>query len=260
MRPMERLNLDFKGPLQSNSNNNYLLVVIDEYSHFHFPFVFPCRVMTTSTVIKCLDRLFALCGTAGLVHSDNGPAFVSKEFKTYLFEWGIASSTSSVYHTSGNGQAEKTVGTVWKAIQLALKSLDLPSSHWEVVLEDVLHSIRSLLCTATNTTPHERLFNFSRRSCSGESLPSWLTQGRKAYLRRFVRTSKHDALVDEVELVMVNPSYTRVRFSGGREVTVNVRDLAPRPQESNMPCQDRGHIRNADTPPRNGGYRCFSRK
>jgi len=251
MRPMERLNLDFKGPLQSNCNNNYLLVVIDEYSRF--PFVFPCRDMTTSTVIKCLDRLFALCGTAGFVHSDNGPAFVSKEFKTYLFERGIASSTSSVYHPSGNGQAEKTVGTVWKAIQLALKSLDLPPSHWEVVLEDVLHSMRSLLCTATNTTPHERFFSFSRRSCSGESLPSWLTQGRKAYLRRFVRTSKHDPLVDEVELVTVNPSYARVRFPGGREVTVNLRDLAPRPQEDSVPCPDRGQIGNANTPARNEG-------
>jgi len=91
---MERLNLDFKGPLHWNSNNNYLLVVIDEYSRF--PFVFPCRDMTTSTVIKCLDRLIALCGTAGIVHSDNDPAFVSKEFKTYLFERGIASSISSV--------------------------------------------------------------------------------------------------------------------------------------------------------------------
>ena len=110
-----------------------------------------------------------------------------------------------------------------------------------------------LLCTATNTTPHERFFSFSRRSCSGESLPSWLTQGRKAYLRRFVRTSKNDPLVHEVELVMVNPSYACVRFPGGREVIVNVRDLAPRPQESSMPCQDCGHIRNADTPPRNEG-------
>ena len=166
---------------------------------------------------------------------------------------GIASSTSSVYHPSGNGQAEKTVGMVWKAIQLALKSLDLPPSHWEVVLEDVLHSMRSLLCTATNTTPHERFFSFSRRSCSGESLPSWLTQGRKAYLRRFVRTSKHDPLVDEVELVTVNPSYARVRFPGGREVTVNLRDLPPRPQEGSVPCPDRGQIGNYNTPASNVG-------
>jgi len=80
-----------------------------------------------------------------------------------------------------------------------------------------------------------------------------LTQGRKVYLRRFVWSSKNDPLVDEVKLVTVNPSYARVRFPGGREVTVNVRDLAPHPQESSVPCQDRGHIGNADLPPRNGG-------
>ena len=71
----------------------------------------------------------------------------------------------------------------------------------------------------------------SRRSCSGESLPSWSTQGRKAYLRRFVRTSRNDPHVDEVGLVTVNPSYARVRFPSGREVNVNVRDLALRPRD-----------------------------
>jgi len=92
---------------------------------------------------------------------------------------GITSSSSSIYHPPGNGQTEKTVGAVWKAVQLALKNHDLPLSHWEVVLEDVLHSVRSLLCTATNTTPHERFFNFQCRSGSCESLPSWQTDGRK---------------------------------------------------------------------------------
>ena len=51
----------------------------------------------------------------------------------------------------------------------------------------------------------------------------------------------------------MNPGYARARFPGGREVTVNVRDLASRPQESSVPCQDRGHTRNPDTSPRNGG-------
>ena len=79
-----------------------------------------------------------------------------------------------------------------------------------------------------------------------------MAQGRKAYLRRFVRTSKDDPLV-EVELVTVNPSYASVRFPGGREVTVNLRDLAPRPQEGSVPCPDRGQIGNANTPARNEG-------
>ena len=33
-QPIQRLNLDFKGPLPSNSNNKYILTIVDEYSRF----------------------------------------------------------------------------------------------------------------------------------------------------------------------------------------------------------------------------------
>ena len=75
------------------------------------------------------------------------------------------------------------MGTVWKAIQLALQTRGLPLSQYENVLDDVLHGIRSLLCVSTNSTPHERFFNFERRSCSGKSLPTWLTCNDKAFVR-----------------------------------------------------------------------------
>ena len=65
-----------------------------------------------------------------------------------------------------------------------------------VVLDNALHAIRSLLCVATNVTPHERFFSYQRRSSTGDSLPSWLTTSRKAYVKRFVRLSKNDPLVD----------------------------------------------------------------
>ena len=38
--PMERLSIDFKGPLPSATRNRYLLTVVDEYSRF--PFAIPC--------------------------------------------------------------------------------------------------------------------------------------------------------------------------------------------------------------------------
>ena len=47
MRPWERIFIDFKGPLEGK--NPYLLFVINEFSRY--PFAFPCRDMTTSTVI-----------------------------------------------------------------------------------------------------------------------------------------------------------------------------------------------------------------
>ena len=39
-------------------------------------------------------------------------------------------------------------------------------------------------------------------------------------LRRFVRHSKTDPLVDEVQLMDVNPSYAYIRYSDGRESTI----------------------------------------
>ena len=93
---------------------------------------------------------------------------------------------------------------------------------------DVLHSIRSLLCTATNSTPHDRIFTYSRKSTCGTSLPEWLsTPGSTVLLRRHDRTSKYDSPVEKVEVLNCNPQYAEVRFSSGRESTVSLRDLAP---------------------------------
>ena len=94
-------------------------------------------------------------------------------------------------------------------------------------MPDALHSIRSLLCTATNTTPHERLFNFPRRSMNGESIPIWLSNPGPVFLKRYVRRSKYEPLVDKVELIESNPNYAHIRYPNGREDTVSLRDLAP---------------------------------
>ena len=99
------------------------------------------------------------------------------------------------------------------------------------MLPDALHSIRSLLCTTTNTTPHERLFNFNRKSTSGNSFPSWLSSPGPVYVKKHVRQSKYDPQVEEAELIEANPEYAYVRLKSGTETTVSIRDLAPCPRE-----------------------------
>ena len=55
-------------------------------------------------------------------------------------------------------------------------------------------------------------------------------------LRRFIRNSKNDPLVDEVELTSKNPAYAPIRYPDGRESTVSRRDLSPCPSpEYNLP-------------------------
>ena len=228
-QPMERLSIDFKGPLPSSTRNKYILTVVDEYSRF--PFAFPCPDMRASTVIKCLEQLFALCGTPGFIHSDRGSSFMSKELKDYLSQWGIATSKSTPYHPTGNSQVERYNGIIWKTVQLSLHSKGLTDRDWELVIPEALHSIRSLLSTATNTTPHERFFGFQRRSSFGLSLPSWMSPG-PVLLRRFVRTNAESPLVDPVELLDANPTYAHIRYPDGRESTVSLRDLAPCPRTS----------------------------
>ena len=220
-QPFERLNIDFKGPLPSTDKNQYFLNIVDEYSRF--PFVFPCADMTTSTVIKCLCQLFAIFGMPAYIHSDRGPSFMSKELQDFLASRGIAGRRTTSYNPQGNGQVERFNGTIWKAITTALKSRNLPIKCWQTVLPDALHSIRSLLSTATNATPHERLLNYSRRSSSGASVPTWLCNPGPVLLKHHVRTNKTDPLVDEVDLLQAGPHYAHIRYPDGRETTVSVR-------------------------------------
>ena len=224
-QPFERLNLDFKGPLPSTSKNKYLLDIVDEYSRY--PFAIPCPDISAPTVFAALRNLFTVFGNPAYIHSDRGKSFMSNELKGYLTQMGIATSKSTPYHPQGNGLVERYNGTIWKTVTLCLKSRKLHNHQWEIVLPDSLHAIRSLINTSTNCTPHERLFNFKRRTSSGVALPSWLCSPGKVLLRKFVKNSKYDPLVDEVELLEANPTYAHIKYPDGRESTVNISDLAP---------------------------------
>ena len=169
-RPWERISIDFKGPVAGR--RKYLLVIVDEYTRF--PFAYPCSDMTSATVINCLTSLFSLVGLPEYVHSDRSKSFLSKDVTRFLTLKGIATSRSTPYHPTGNSQCERLNQTLWKTVKLLLATHRLPESSWEMVLPDALHSIRSLLCTSTNVCPHDRFFDFERRSMMGESIPDWL--------------------------------------------------------------------------------------
>ena len=157
----------------------YLLIVIDEFSRY--PFVFPCKNVSSKSVIDCLNKLFCLFGFPSYIHSDRASSFMSSELKSYLVARRIASSRSTPYHPSSNGQCRHCVQTVWHTIKLNLHEHSLPKEKWEDVLCESLHAIRSLLCLATNDTPHNRMFKFNRRSMTGVSMPTWLLKEGPVY-------------------------------------------------------------------------------
>ena len=71
------------------------------------------------------------------------------------------------------------------------------------------------------------MFQHNRRSSNGTSIPTWLTLSKTALVKCHVRQSKHDPLVDEVEVLEVNPCYTKVKYPSDREDNVSLKHVAP---------------------------------
>ncbi|MEL7308806.1 MAG: RNase H-like domain-containing protein, partial [Pseudomonadota bacterium] len=209
MRPFERLNMDIVGPKPAakGTGARFLLVIIDEYSRF--PFAFALTEITSQSIIRCLSSLFFLCGTPNFIHTDRGTQFMSEELNNYLFKLGISHSRTTPYNPQGNGQTERYNGVIWKAIQCILHSRGLTPGMWESVLNEALAANRTLLCTATNETPHSRLFKFERHGTQGYSLPGWLRPGNDAYMKKSVR-NKDEPLVQPVKITeVINPFFAR---------------------------------------------------
>ena len=71
--------INFLGPLP---NSKYLLVAIDQYSHY------PVVKMVSSTSANCtisaLEKIFSEQGLPQRIASDNGPPFKSSQISTYM--------------------------------------------------------------------------------------------------------------------------------------------------------------------------------
>ena len=101
------------GPLEEFC---YLLVV-DSYSKW--PEVLRCRRPTTGTTIGFLHELFTWFGLVECVVNDNGSLFTSVEFKEVCEIFQIKAITTQQYHPRSNGQAERFVDTLKRALKNA---------------------------------------------------------------------------------------------------------------------------------------------
>ena len=145
--PWQRLSIDFmtnKPPSCEGFSN--LLTVVDEFSRY--PFAFPTRDRSASTVVKCLEQLFILFGPPTSIHSDNGAEFRSDELKSFLASWGVHQSHTSPYNPAGNGQVERYNGIIWKTVQSLMADRQLSASSWPTVLGHA--ALHPLPCQQSN--------------------------------------------------------------------------------------------------------------
>eukprot|EP00731_Ephydatia_muelleri_P000767 Em0001g767a len=131
------------------------MVVVDAHSKW-----LDVAVVTTPSsqqAIKILRNLFATHGLPEMVVSDNGSAFTSAEFQTFVKRNGIRHVRSAPYHPSSNGQAERVVQTFKEAILKTTGDLDARLARF-------IFQYRLTPHTTTGLSPAEMLLGRRPRS------------------------------------------------------------------------------------------------
>ena len=104
-QPWRRVHADYAGPFLGHM----FLILID--AHSKWMEVHMTKSSTSLVTIEKMRSTFATLGLPEQLVTDNGPSFTSEEFRQFMQNNGIHHITTSPYHPSSNGLAERAVQT-----------------------------------------------------------------------------------------------------------------------------------------------------
>ena len=150
--PWARIHIDFARPFCKKM----WFVVVDAFSKWPEVIQLPEGATSASQTITQLRRIFARFGIPKQIVSDNGPHFVSSEFRTFCKKQGIRHTLVPPYHPQSNGQVERFVKTLKGAIK---KGMESGKASLEEVVTDFLSVYRNTSHSTTNVSPARLLMN-----------------------------------------------------------------------------------------------------
>ncbi|XP_043264253.1 uncharacterized protein K02A2.6-like [Colletes gigas] len=239
-RPLERVHLDFAGPI----DGKYILIFVDAYSKY-LDVSLSTSISASRTVEMCRE-IFARYGAPEVIVTDHGTQFTAEVFAVFCREMQCTHLLSAINHPQSNGQAERMVDTVKRAIAK-------DPTNWKKQLYEFLYSYRYSPCSATDTgkspaeiffgrrmnTPFTKLFpKFSTGEHSGASTPA-IRRGMKQQFNRHhgtiprqlsvgdrvvVLTSRNKREQGEVWKILSKTRYT-VRLDNGKVVDRHINHI-----------------------------------
>lgn len=203
-KPMERIHLDFLGPLKGK----HFLIITDAYSRWVE--VFEMGKMDSFNTIEKLRETFARFGIPELIVTDNGSQFTSSEFQEFCVKNGIKHTTSPPYHPATNGSAENAVKSFKANVYKALKDTKSSNASLNTIVNRYLFSYRNTPHWVTGETPSKLMFGRKIKNRLDFLYPSKNTSQNPR--------GKRDVVFIEKEIVYVrdyrNPN--RVNWEKGR--------------------------------------------
>jgi transposase InsO family protein len=126
-------------------------------SHSRYPFAIPLRKVTAQTVCDALINVFSHTSLPVTISSDNASYFNSKLNHEFLKRFGISPLFITPLHSSGNGLAERMVGTLKSMISRAVHD---HKQSWTKILPLILWFIRETPNETTNISPWTLIHGF----------------------------------------------------------------------------------------------------
>lgn len=115
--PMERVHLDFLGPLPESSNgNSNISVMVDQFTKWVECVPLPSQTAEV-TARAAVNEFFARFGFPFNIFTDQGRNFESRLFKSICDVLQIHKSRTTPYRPSANGQVERFNRTLMDAVR-----------------------------------------------------------------------------------------------------------------------------------------------
>ena len=115
--PMERIAVDFIGPLPMTENGNeHLLVVSDYFTKWVECFPLPNQRADT-TADALVTQFFSRFGAPLIIHSDQGRDFESNLFSEMCKLYGIKKTRTTPYHPRSDGMVERFNRTIQQMLK-----------------------------------------------------------------------------------------------------------------------------------------------
>ncbi|XP_063005683.1 uncharacterized protein LOC134414660 [Melospiza melodia melodia] len=134
-------------------------------------------------VQKHLLQAFAVLGIPRALKTDNGPAYVSKELRSFLQQWGIVHKTGIPYSPTGQAMVERAHQSLKKTLSRQQPAMKVETPH--VRLSRALYTLNFLNCSFDSQNPpvvrhfgsHQQLQPKVRPPVLVKDPETWRTEG-----------------------------------------------------------------------------------
>lgn len=153
-RPWQRLYTDLIGPYpRSKHGNTYALIVLDQLTKFVL--IKPLRSAIAKSITKFIEQdVFHIFGVPETIHSDNGPQYISREFRDLMNRYGVRHTLTAVYSPQSNA-SERVNRTILAAIRAYIHE---DHREWDAHVSEIAGAIRNVVHGSTGYSPHFLVF------------------------------------------------------------------------------------------------------